>query len=117
MAVANGTAAAARQLLQSGARLEAAADRFEGGTPLHVASRLGQAKLVKMLLEWKANAFARDSKDRTPLDVAMEYKVPRAIEAFCVAGVTLESQASLHSESFTIFFRVSEVKSSENGGS
>ena len=72
MAVANGTAAAARQLLQSGARLEAAADSWEGGTPLHVASEQGQAELVTMLLEWKANAFARDKKNRTPLDLAME---------------------------------------------
>jgi len=61
-----GHAAAARMLLDSGARVDVA-DRKTGLTPLMLACDKGSPELVKLLLERKAAIDAADARGRTVL--------------------------------------------------
>jgi ankyrin repeat protein len=56
----------AKQLLDAGAKIEAATDR--GTTPLHEAVDLSNVRLVRLLLEHGANPNRRDKNNETPLD-------------------------------------------------
>lgn len=48
-------------------------NRHDGrGTPLHYAAEYGNAELVKLLLEAKADPTAKDWRGKTPLDLAKE---------------------------------------------
>ncbi len=48
-------------------------------TPLHDAAQSGNAELVKLLLEAKANPAAKDFRGNTPLDLAKESNHPRVV--------------------------------------
>lgn len=41
-----------------------------GATPLHYAVRTGEVSVVRLLLRWKANANARDTEGKVPLEMA-----------------------------------------------
>jgi len=64
----------ARQLLASGADINAQAD--DKRTPLHDAAAMVNATMVKLLLEIGANADIRDERGHTPLDGCPNRKSP-----------------------------------------
>ncbi len=53
-----------------------------GDTPLHVAVRKGNPKIVKMLLDKKARPDATNDDDETPYDLAMKLGKKEVIEIF-----------------------------------
>lgn len=55
-------------LVRAGANVNAKG--LENNTPLHDAAIVGQLKLVKMLLERGADPCFKNSKGKTPCDVA-----------------------------------------------
>lgn len=63
----------ARALIVHGAALEARDS--SGKTPLHYAAVSGNAAGVAVLLEFKADVFAKDEKEKTPLDLATNENV------------------------------------------
>eukprot|EP00854_Cymbomonas_tetramitiformis_P004209 gene4207-5185_t len=72
-AVQTGDLDLARELLEGGARMEAAADT-NNWTCLHQAALLGEANMVDLLLLHGAQATARDSSDgRTPMHIALAH--------------------------------------------
>ena len=57
-------------LVEGGANIEAREERGEKNTPLLIAAKNGNAEIVKVLLEKKANIEARNDAGDTPLFVA-----------------------------------------------
>lgn len=57
------------RLLQSGANLNARG--LDNDTPLHDAAVNGHVKIAKLLVERGADINAKNSKGKTPLDVAL----------------------------------------------
>ena len=62
----------ARRLLEVKANVNAVGGAFRR-TPLHVAADQGHADLITMLLEAKADPYARDEDGRTPVDCAKQH--------------------------------------------
>ena len=61
----------AEPLLDAGADPNVASVRT-GRTPLHEAAEGGQARLVRMLLRFRADAAAADAEGKRPIDLARE---------------------------------------------
>lgn len=74
----------ARVLLEFGADANAVDD--QGGTPLHVAAREGNAELIRLLAERRAVVDARDKSNWTPLHFASSQKKVEATRALLRAG-------------------------------
>lgn len=54
--------------------------RWQGlGTPLHSAVEHNRLKIAQALLAFGADPTIKDTKDRTPLDLARELKLPEMI--------------------------------------
>ena len=60
-------------------------------TPLHLALTTGRFDIARLLIEYGADAHARDSIGRSPLVVAITY-CPSAIELLLASGVDINEQ-------------------------
>lgn len=65
-----------------------------GFTPLHLAALMGNEKLVKMLLDHKADVNARASQERTPLHLAITVASPAVVKTLVDGGADVNAVSS-----------------------
>ena len=87
-------------LIERGADSDVAAQNRDGETPLHLASRTGQAGVVRMLIERGSNVAAQNKDGETPLHLAskpalLDFNLPRLSE---VSRILLEQGADVNAQ-------------------
>ncbi len=93
-AIAHGDISALRRLIAMDTPINF---MLNGTTPLHLATEKGYSRIVQLLIDHGANLLALNSKDMTPLDVALAIKkYAKTTEILYSATIPLLSTQEAH---------------------
>lgn len=91
-AIAQGDVEAIKQLIASGANVNAKDKGFNNGTALHVAVESGNLEIVQMLIDAGANVNVKNKSEQTPLLMIDEDATPEIVRLLIARGADVNAQ-------------------------